>query len=71
VIPRSQGGETCWENVVTCCIECNTEKANRTPSQAGMRLLSKPYRPEWLPMFILHLGPGTPECWKIYCYNLT
>jgi 5-methylcytosine-specific restriction endonuclease McrA len=30
VIPRSRGGQTCWENIVTACVPCNTGKANST-----------------------------------------
>jgi 5-methylcytosine-specific restriction endonuclease McrA len=51
VIPRSQGGRTCWENVVVSCIKCNLSKGGRTPEQAGMRLLRKPERPKWNPIF--------------------
>lgn len=46
VIPREKGGRTSWENIVTSCIYCNSEKANRLPHQAGMRLLRKPARPK-------------------------
>ena len=35
VIPRDRGGPTTWENIVCSCIECNTQKANRTPQEAG------------------------------------
>jgi 5-methylcytosine-specific restriction endonuclease McrA len=48
VVPRAQGGKTCWENVVTACVGCNQKKANRTPEQAGMKLLSKPVRPTYV-----------------------
>jgi 5-methylcytosine-specific restriction endonuclease McrA len=68
VIPRSAGGKTSWENVVTCCRGCNGRKANRTPAQAGMRLLTRPRRPEWLPMFVINIGRSAPEAWKAYCY---
>lgn len=50
VIPRSQGGRTVWENIVASCYPCNSKKANRTPEQAGMRLLTRPYKPKTLPM---------------------
>jgi len=46
VIPKSQGGETIWENCVLACVECNSKKANRTPKEANMRLLKKPVRPK-------------------------
>jgi 5-methylcytosine-specific restriction endonuclease McrA len=51
VIPRSQGGRTCWENVVCSCIVCNLKKGGRTPEQAGMALRRPPVRPKWTPLF--------------------
>ena len=29
VIPRSKGGLTNWENIVTCCKGCNTAKGSK------------------------------------------
>jgi 5-methylcytosine-specific restriction endonuclease McrA len=51
VLPRSQGGKTTWENVVCSCVPCNLKKGGRTPEQAGMKLLRKPFRPRWTPLF--------------------
>jgi 5-methylcytosine-specific restriction endonuclease McrA len=45
VVPRAQGGRSEWTNVVLSCIGCNDKKANRTPEQAGMRLIRKPVVP--------------------------
>jgi 5-methylcytosine-specific restriction endonuclease McrA len=42
VMPRSRGGLSLWENLVTCCYGCNNRKGNRTPEEAGMTLLSVP-----------------------------
>ena len=42
VIPRSRGGKHRWENVVSCCLKCNRKKANKTPSEAKMNLLTIP-----------------------------
>lgn len=50
VLPKSQGGKTVWTNIVSSCYRCNSHKANRTPEQAGMPLLSTPERPRVLPM---------------------
>lgn len=47
VIPRCQGGLTCWENIVVACTECNSKKAGRTPDEAGMKLRRKPIRPRY------------------------
>jgi hypothetical protein len=45
ILPKAQGGENRWMNVVTACILCNTKKGNRTPEQAKMQLLYTPYIP--------------------------
>jgi 5-methylcytosine-specific restriction endonuclease McrA len=70
VIPRAQGGKTCWENIVVSCQICNSDKANRTPEQAGMRLITKPVRPKKMPdtggNFGMMYRPGMPESWKNY-----
>lgn len=45
VIPRSKGGKTNWENCVACCRDCNNKKGARTPGEAGMHLIRRPYQP--------------------------
>ncbi len=45
VIPRSRGGRTNWENVVTACSVCNLKKGNRMPGSCGMRPLERPAQP--------------------------
>ncbi|KAF0184386.1 MAG: HNH endonuclease [Hyphomonadaceae bacterium] len=45
VIPRSFGGRTTWENIVTACSPCNMKKGGRTPQMARMPLHSVPKRP--------------------------
>jgi len=45
VIPKSRGGLTSWRNIVCCCLECNSKKDNRTPEEAGMKLIKKPVAP--------------------------
>ena len=47
VMPRSRGGGTTWENLVVSCRRCNLDKGNRTPREAGLRLLKTPKRPTW------------------------
>ena len=49
VVPRSKGGTSVWENVVCSCHRCNRLKGGRTPTEAGMRLIRSPRRPEWTP----------------------
>ncbi|WP_431045111.1 HNH endonuclease [Streptomyces sp. P1-3] len=45
VVPRSHGGGDTWLNTVASCAEDNHRKADRTPEQAGMRLLNAPFEP--------------------------
>jgi 5-methylcytosine-specific restriction endonuclease McrA len=68
VVPRSKGGETRWENVVTACGPCNRRKGNRTPEEAGMPLPRQPRRPRYLAMTLLE-GAGAPEVWNKYMYS--
>lgn len=48
IIPRSRGGTLTWENAVAACVRCNHRKADRTPSEAGMKLLITPSQPRQL-----------------------
>lgn len=45
VVPRSRGGRTTWENIVTACARCNLHKGGRTPAEAHMHPFHKPRRP--------------------------
>ena len=65
VIPRSRGGTSSWDNVVTACGPCNRKKANRTPAQARMHLIQLPERPNSLPALGLRIGSeNAPEPWR-------
>lgn len=46
ILPRAQGGTSTWLNLVCSCYKCNTKKAAKTPEQAGMKLIRKPYEPK-------------------------
>ena len=49
VVPRSRGGRTSWENVVTACSCCNLRKANKMPREADMFPRLVPHQPStWL-----------------------
>lgn len=45
IIPVSQGGKSNWVNTACACYGCNHQKADRTPHQAGMKLLWEPKTP--------------------------
>ena len=46
VIPRSKGGRSSWDNIVTCCAPCNRRKGDRLPRQANMVPRAEPKAPE-------------------------
>ena len=45
LLPKSKGGITDWENVVTACSTCNVKKGGKLFEVSGMKLFNKPYRP--------------------------
>lgn len=45
VIPKARGGKSTWENCVTASLAVNAAKGNRTPEEAGLKLLRKPVAP--------------------------
>ena len=71
VIPRSRGGRTTWENVVTACGGCNLMKGSRLPRECRMLPRKEPVQPStWelqengraFPPHTLH------QSWRDYLY---
>ncbi len=65
VIPRSRGGGSSWDNVVTSCAPCNLRKGNRLPHEINMhpRTTPRPPRPD---VFISVAAPRQPNAWLPY-----
>lgn len=66
IIPRSRGGKNQWDNVVTACIKCNNLKSNKTPQEAGMKLLQKTFTPSNKLKFELTKYNETKQAWSKY-----
>ena len=78
IVPRTQGGISCWTNCVLACLKCNLKKAGRTPAQAGMSLVrwtkksgewvlepySRPVKPRPSPLYKLPKITEFPSDWK-------
>ena len=68
ILPRSRGGKTTWENVITACQKCNGRKSNRTPAEANMKLLSEPTRPRYLAIAALG-NAEAKQAWGKYMWD--
>jgi 5-methylcytosine-specific restriction endonuclease McrA len=65
VVPRSRGGDSVWENVVTSCAPCNLRKGNRLLDEISMAL-RRPPRPPAPALFIRLAAPTIPSRWRAY-----
>ena len=65
VIPRSKGGSSAWDNIVTCCAPCNRRKGDRLPHQVGMHPRNKPAPPSPT-VFVYVATPRIPPAWQQY-----
>jgi 5-methylcytosine-specific restriction endonuclease McrA len=68
VVPRSQGGGTTWDNVVTACRDCNHRKGGRTPEQANMKLAIVPRQPQYV-AFALLGELERHDVWRKYAFG--
>jgi 5-methylcytosine-specific restriction endonuclease McrA len=63
VIPSSRGGRDVWENLVLAHKDINSQKANRTPEEAGLRLIRRPISPRSVPVAFSFSEANHPH-WK-------
>ena len=71
MVPRSRGGRTLWDNVVTACGKCNLRKGSWLPQECGMYPKRRPERPNSL--MLQENGRSFPpnylhESWRDYLY---
>ena len=45
LLPKSRGGLTDWNNVVTACSSCNVKKGGKLYKDCDLKLANKPYAP--------------------------
>lgn len=73
IMPKSRGGAMSWTNIVLSCIPCNDKKKNRTPKEAGMKLIRAPFEPKpgeiknsgnW--RFLKKIGKNIPKTWEAF-----
>jgi len=67
ILPRSRGGHTTWDNVVTACQRCNGRKGNRTPEEANLKMRSKPAQPRYVALAMIE-SPDARKAWRKYIF---
>jgi 5-methylcytosine-specific restriction endonuclease McrA len=65
VMPKSRGGKSTWDNLITACKKCNSKKGDFTPQEAGMPLAQSPYKPSFV-VFLRDFSGNIEETWKPY-----
>ena len=63
VLPRSKGGKTAWNNLVTACKSCNAKKSDFNLEDVGLRLPYKPFKPSFV-VFLREFIGSNDETWK-------
>jgi 5-methylcytosine-specific restriction endonuclease McrA len=68
VLPRSKGGKNTWDNMVVCSKSINRKKGDKTPEEAGLKLIKKPKKPTESNILI---DPRVkmPDSWKKFIKN--
>ncbi len=69
--PRSKGGITSWENVVTSCSLCNWKKGSKSLKEVGFKILKNPQEPSQYSLRIKSKNfPSNylHESWRDYLY---
>jgi 5-methylcytosine-specific restriction endonuclease McrA len=65
VVPRSKGGGSSWDNIVTSCAPCNRRKGDALHRNVGMTLRRMPRTPN--PQVFIHVAsPTIPTAWRAY-----
>ena len=65
VIPQSKGGKDSWDNLVTACKSCNSEKADLTLEEYGKEI-PEPKRPHYL--MLMKSMTHVPKEWETFLF---
>lgn len=66
VIPKSRGGITDWTNCVLAHKKVNAKKADRTPEEAGLKLIRQPFVPKELPVSFYLTNKYNIQEWELF-----
>ena len=65
VIPQSKGGKDTWDNLVTACRTCNSEKSDLTLEEFGKEI-PEPKRPHYL--MLMRSVTEIPKEWEPFLF---
>lgn len=67
IYPKSRKGSpgNTWTNLVACSKSCNNFKGDRKPEEVGLKLIGKPFTPQWEDL-VLNQRPA----WKDFVINM-
>jgi len=63
IIPKSRKGKNTWNNLITCCLQCNVKKGDKSLEQSKMKLNSQPYEPQF---FTEIAGRSLENVWETF-----
>jgi 5-methylcytosine-specific restriction endonuclease McrA len=66
IIPRSRGGKTDWSNCVLTSREINAKKADKTPEEAGLKLIKPPIIPRYMPSTLYIKNKHNIKEWEMF-----
>lgn len=69
LIPKSRGGQTTWTNCVLAHKDINAKKADKTPEEAGLKLLIKPEQPKELPVTFFIKNKHKIKEWNYFLHH--
>jgi 5-methylcytosine-specific restriction endonuclease McrA len=71
IIPKSLGGKTTWDNIISACGECNAHKADLPLHKCGMTLKIKPHAPRWMdPIRNLYKKGRVCKSWEHFLHRI-
>ena len=68
VMPKSRGGKTNWDNLLTACKRCNSRKGDFTPEEANMKMHHKPFKPSFI-VFLREFSGVLDDSWMPFLNN--
>ncbi|MGJ8657543.1 MAG: HNH endonuclease [Akkermansiaceae bacterium] len=69
IMPQSRGGETSWENCVLCERLLNSQKGDKTPAEAGLKLRTTPLEPKAVPVTLTLKNTLGIKEWQFFLMN--